>query len=1003
MPYDIKTMQKAVEQMMRAVTAAVYDPIGDLTVEAWVTDEPVAYKDRETGKYLALKPGDKWGNLFDCAWFHFTGTVPKSGAGKRVVLLIDVNGEACVVDSEGNPALGLTNVSSLYDFSLGMPGKRVVPFKDPAEGGEQISIWADAGCNDLFGELKENGTLKEAQIAVMNPTLNQLFYDIEVLAELFKQLPQDSARAHQIINALYQASLVMKEYTEDEATKAREILAPELAKRGGDPTLTISAVGHSHLDLAWLWPIRETIRKGARTFSTVFAMMDRYPDYIFGASQPQLYQWMKDYYPTIYSKIKEKVVEGRWDVQGAMWVESDTNIPSGESLVRQLLYGKRFFRNEFGIDVKYLWLPDVFGYSGAIPQLLKLAGVDYFMTQKLSWNTVNDHPHHTFRWRGIDGTEVIAHMLPEETYNSPAAPRSLVKTEKNFQDKGLSDVCLMLFGIGDGGGGPGEEHLERLAREKNLLGLPPVVQEPAEKFFEKIAPKASRYPVWVGELYLEKHQGTYTTQSRNKMWNRKMEFALREGEWLSVWAKESAGAEYPKPDFEEIWKETLLYQFHDILPGSSITRVYTESIARYEEMFKRTESLVKNAVKSLTAKVNTAGMSEPVVVINPLSWQRDEFVKIDDTWVRAQVPSLGYAAFDVKKLSADYKQVTATAELLENDVLRVKFNSDGSISSVWDKVNGREALADGEPANRLAVYEDNGDGWDFSPEYDKKQPEYFKLESSKAFVDGPVGVVEQVYKYGNSTLTQRISLAAGSCRVDFSTHVDWQETHRMLRSSFPVNAISDFATCEIQFGNIRRPTHRNTSWDLAKYEICAHKWVDISDRGYGVAVLNTGKYGYKAIGHTIDINLLRSPTYPDPVADKAQHEFTYSLFPHVGDCVEGEVVREAYQLNVPLKVSRVESQSGTLPTAASFLSVDAPNVIIEAVKKAEDSNAVIVRLYEASGASGEANLTFGSPLKSVVKVNLMEESPEPVEHDSTTVSIKLRPFEVITLAVEYQD
>lgn len=1000
MPYDTKSQQQAIRGMMRAVEAAVYKPLTDLTVEAWLTKEPVSYRDRESGQHLSLKPGDKWGDLFDCAWFHFTGTVTEEGANRQVVLLIDINGEACVVDSEGNPVQGLTSISSQYDFSLGKPGKRVVPFANSACGGENVSIWADAGCNDLFGELKENGTLKEARIAILHPTLNQLYYDIEVLNELLGQLPQDCARAHSIRTALYEASRIMREYTEDEAEKARAILAPELAKKGGDSSLNISAIGHAHIDLAWLWPIRETIRKGARTFSTALYFMDRYPDYIFGASQPQLYQWMKDHYPTIYEKIKAKVTEGRWEVQGAMWVESDTNVPCGESLVRQLLYGKRFFREEFGIDVKNLWLPDVFGYSGALPQLLKQAGVDYFMTQKLSWNVINRHPHHTFRWRGIDGSEVLAHMIPEETYNSSAAPRALMKSEQNFSDKGVSDECLMLFGIGDGGGGPGEEHLERLAREKNLQGLPPLKQELSADFFERIAPQTSRYPAWSGELYLEKHQGTYTSQGRNKRWNRKMEFALRDSEWLNAWAHQSIGAEYPTSSLDDLWKETLLYQFHDILPGSSITRVYDESRARYKGMFKHAESLAKSAAESLLSKIDTSIMKQPAVIFNPLSWARDEYIQIDQTWARVQVPSLGYMTVDAEGLNTEYKPVSATADRLENDKLRVTFNADGSVSSVWDKELQREALDTGGSANKLAVYDDNGDGWDFPLDYDTKAPAYFRLESSKVTVDGPKAVVEQVYKFNESTLTQRISLMAGSRRVDFATDVDWRETYKMLRTSFPVAAKSEYATCEIQFGNIRRPTHRNTSWDHAKLEVCAQKWVDISDRGYGVAVLNTGKYGYKTLGSTIDINLLRSPTYPDPETDKGQHEFTYSLFPHTGDHVEGDVVREAYELNVPMRVSRIDSHSGTLPQTASFCSVDSPHIVIEAVKKAEDSDAVIVRLYEAHGASGSAKVALGFPVKSVSKVNLLEESPESVANDGNVIPLTFQPFEVITLAIE---
>jgi alpha-mannosidase len=387
----------------------------------------------------------------------------------------------------------------------------------------------------LFGRFR-SGTLKEAKIAVCREEVRQLYYDAEVLLETAERLPAGSARKERILQVLYEVSLFLTDLSDERVAQARLMLGEQLAKRGGDPALTISAVGHAHLDLAWLWPIRETIRKGARTFATALRMMEQYPDYVFGASQPQLYDWIKQYYPKLYARVKERVMEGRWELQGTMWVESDTNVPGGESLIRQILYGKRYFKQEFGVETKSLWMPDVFGYTASLPQLMKKSGTDYMMTQKLSWSVYNRHPHHTFFWEGIDGSRVLTHMPPEDTYNSPAAPRSIIKAETDYLDKNISEYCLMLFGIGDGGGGPGEEHLERLAREKNLLGLSPVVQEPSSEFFEKLNKDQHRYQTWRGELYLEKHQGTLTTQGRNKRYNRKLEKALRELEFALVLA-----------------------------------------------------------------------------------------------------------------------------------------------------------------------------------------------------------------------------------------------------------------------------------------------------------------------------------------------------------------------------------------------------------------------------------------------------------------------------------
>ncbi len=529
--FDEQTLEQ-LKTALDGIERAVYTPVATLEAKAWITPEPVPFAERNAGRETSVAIGQSWGALWDCAWFRFMGAVPEAAAGHRVVLLIDLSGEGCVVDGLGSPVLGLTTVSSDFDYSLGRPGKRVVPFLDAAQGGEPVDLWVEAGCNDLFGKYPDSGTLKEAHIAVCNEEMRALSYDFSVLHELMTLLPRESARHQRILAALARAERELCSYSEQEAAVARGHLAPELAKRGGTPSLTVSATGHAHIDLAWLWPLRETIRKGGRTFATALALLERYPEYVFGASQPQLYQWVKDYYPSLYARVGEQIASGRWEVQGAMWVEPDTNISGGEALVRQLLYGRRFFLEEFGRVPRTCWLPDVFGYSGALPQILKRSGVDYFMTIKISWNVVNAFPHHTFYWEGIDGSKVLCHMPPEGTYNSSAAPRALMATERGFADKQLSEHALLLFGIGDGGGGPGEEHLERLARERDLAGLSPVSQEPAEQFFDRIAKETDDYATWVGELYFERHQGTYTTQARNKRANRKLELSLRELELI---------------------------------------------------------------------------------------------------------------------------------------------------------------------------------------------------------------------------------------------------------------------------------------------------------------------------------------------------------------------------------------------------------------------------------------------------------------------------------------
>jgi alpha-mannosidase len=998
MPDSLVIALRSLAEIEQAIKVAVYTTIAGLHATAWVTPEPVPFAERQQGRKLVLRPGDRWSKAtFDCAWFHFTGTVPDVAAGKDIVLLIDLNGEGCVVDEAGRPVLGLTSISSGFSRELGEPGKRVVPFRRPAAGGEAIDLWVEAGANDLFGVRRNNGVLEEAAIAIRNPEFHALQYDFAVLHELMQQLPAESRRAVQLRGALERAGALLHDFTELEAAAARAVLRPELARRGKDKTVTVSAVGHAHMDLAWLWPIRETIRKCGRTFATALAMLERYPDYVFGASQPQQYAWVKQHYPALYERVKERVAEGRWEVQGAMWVESDINLPSGESLIRQILYGKHFFREEFGKDPICLWEPDVFGYSGSLPQLLVKSGLRYFMTQKLSWNWVTRHPHHTFWWQGIDGSKVLAHMPPEDTYNSSAAPAAVAKAERQFIDRPVSDSCLMLFGIGDGGGGPGEEHLERLAREKDLAGLPPVVQRRAEEFFRHIDAGSERYAGWVGELYLERHQGTYTTQGRVKRCNRKLELALRELEFAAAIAAQFAGTAYPHQELERIWKEVLLYQFHDILPGSSITRVYEEALARYAVLAREVEALTMAADAALCRRIGRSPAARPVVVVNSLSWDRVEWLGVGGRWIKASVPSLGYAVVDADR-EAPVAPPTVYPSLLENDTLRITFDSSGAITSCFDKEAGREALAPDSAGNVLVVYQDDGDAWDIPMDYRDRAPKRLRLQSTEIVQDGPRAALRHTYRIGHSTVRQEVALFAGSRRLDFVTSVDWRESGRMLRTSFMPAVMASEASCDIQFGSIRRPTHTNTPADWAKFEICAHKWIDISDRGYGLALLNDCKYGHRVHGNVLDLNLLRSPGHPDPVADRGEHHFTYSLYPHAGDHVAGGVVRAGYELNVPLRPLAGMPGGGPLAQSASWFRVGTPDVIIETAKQAEDGSGLIVRLYEAAGGSTRTEFGCGFELAEAAETNLIEENSTPLELSAGEgLQLDFRPFEIRTL------
>lgn len=976
----------AVKDFCDRLKEKVYTKVGELSGEAYVTPEPLPYAERTSGEYLKLKVGEKWGNLFDCAWMHFTGTVPPEAAGKKVVLILDVAGEGLVVDEDGNPKRGLTTRASDFDGELGGPVKRVLQFLPCAKGGEPVDIWMDAACNDLFGKYCENGVLLQADISTCNDVLRHYYYDFYYLCMLCEAMPEDGNRRARLLSGLLASAKVCDTYSDEELERADAILRPLLAEKNTENPLTVWAVGHAHLDLAWLWPLRETKRKGARTFATVLELMDRYRDYYFGGSQPQLYQWMKDLYPALYARVKEKIREGRWECQGAMWVEPDMNLTGSEAMVRQILYGKKFFMDEFGKDMRVLWLPDVFGYSAALPQVLLKSGVPYFMTIKLSWSEHNQFPHHTFLWKGIDGSEVLAHMPPEGNYNSSARPKAILNNETEFKDKGASNDVLMLFGIGDGGGGPGTEHLEMLERDKSVAGLPNVQQRPAVEFFDKINNDRPKLAHWSGELYLEKHQGTYTTQSNNKKYNRLMELRLRDCEFICSLARLYAGYEYPQDELETIWKEVLLYQFHDILPGSSIKRVYDESVPRYQAMLARVEEIIREASDAFAASVGGAGGKKLCINTQPFAREGEL-----GEGVYGSVAAYGWSvAGDAAQPQSDVKN---DGDILENSMVRVRLDADGNIVSFYDKQAGRETINSKLDTHNLVIYEDGGDCWDIDFTYADKAPATLRAQK----VEREGGSVKYTYQYHDSSIVQTITLAPNSKKLVFHTDVEWKETHRMLRARYPMDIQTDEALCNIQFGYVKRPTHQNTSWDYAKFEVCAHKWISVSEPGYGAALINNCKYGFKVWDNVLDINLLRSPMYPGENADKGSHHFDYALLLHDGDV--GQVNREAYLFNSPAVLCPAQ-EGGKLPAEGAFLQIDKPNVIAEALKLSEDKAGYILRLYESEGRFTHANIRV-SGLKGAQATDMIERIQDTLPVEGEGITLTFKPFEIHTVKLAF--
>ncbi len=979
MPYLKNRYLRTVTQMVEKVRSLVFTPVAPLNITCYTTAEPVDFANRTQGNELHLREGDQWGsNVFDCGWFHFEGTVPAACEGKPTVLLIDVSGEGLIVDANGEPLQGITCVDSQYDFSLGKPGKWVYPYQDQGVADAAIDVWMDGAQNDLFGVMRNEGRVQMAQVGLWNIRLFNLMYDLIVLVDYLKCSNEKTARYNQILFSLYDGCTKVTSFDDGGYDDLEEAAKKLIAMKGGDAPLQFTAIGHAHMDLAWLWPVRETRRKTARTFATALSMMERYPDYVFGASQPQQFQWLKEDHPGLYQRVKEKVKEGRFEVQGCMWVEADTNLSGGEALVRQILYGKQFFKREFDADVKVLWLPDVFGYNAAMPQLLIKSGCDVFMTQKLSWSQHNKFPHQSFRWKGIDGTEIFTHMLPEETYNSPILPRGLRMAEENYFENGICDEALILFGIGDGGGGPGMEHLEAAKRVKNLYGLCPCVQGQAQPMLERLREKSwERLPAWTGELYLERHQGTFTTSARSKKANRKIEIALRELEFMGV-----LSGDYPKEILDSMWKEALLYQFHDILPGSSIQRVYTESIDRYGILLAQIENLIEERMQWVTGGCGA--------IFNSLSWERSAVVKREDGFYRVTVPALGYISGQGERIGL--LSIAAGELTLENQFIRAAFDErTGALVSCFDKRLGRETLK--APSNRYAVYtEENADCWDIAIEYTDRPPEHFALVSQSFQLEGCEAVCLQHYTYGNSAIDVKIRLGEDMEYLTFDVQVDWQESDKMLRTCFDTQVITDRAGYDIQYGLIHRSNHENTLWDKAQFEVCGHKWIDLSQSNWGIALLNDCKYGFRVKGSVLDMNILRAQHHPSDLTDKGTHTLSYALYPHNGNEKIGLVKERAYEFNIPLHM--LAGESANMRTSTMHVR----GAIVESLKQAEDGNGQILRVYEPYGAHEKMEVTLNRNY-TVTPCDLMENAIGD-SFTASAIRLEIKPFEILTFRLE---
>lgn len=976
---------------------ALYGSATALRLEAWaVPGEPVPFAEASRQRFTPFSVGMPWGRAWSTLWLRVTGTIPEVADGHRAELVFDLGFNTA---QPGFQAEGTVYRPDGSIVKAVEPRNAYVPLDGAA--GESIELYLEAAANpDVaegfrtfhptpLGEWDTAGDeplyeLRRADIGVLDLTVWELLQDIAVLQSLRVELPASSSRRAEILRALERAvDATDPDDVAGTAADARAELAGVLAAPASASAHRAHAVGHAHIDSAWLWPVRETQRKVARTFSNVLSLLPHDDDFAFAASSAQQYAWMKTYQPELFERLRAAVAAGRFHPAGGMWVESDTNMPGGEALARQFVRGKRFFLEEFGIEPLDVWLPDSFGYSAALPQIARAAGSRWMLTQKMSWNETNTMPHHTFAWEGVDGTRIFTHFPPVDTYNSELSGQDLARAERQYAEKGVANTSLVPFGFGDGGGGPTREMLAAAARLRSLEGSSTVTLSNPRRFFEAAEAEYPNPPVWSGEMYLEFHRGTYTSQARTKQGNRRSEHALREAE---LWATAAAlrGADYPYDELDTAWETVLLQQFHDILPGSSIGWVHREAERRYAEVLADTERLIADALAVVAGEGDTALVANA----GPYAVGGASGLAID-----AVPPE--HSAASVTRHGEGY--------VLDNTHLRVTIDGAGTISSLVVRATGRETIAAGERGNLLQLHRDTPtqwDAWDIDEHYRRHGVDVTGVVSLDVVPHPSAAAVRVVREIGESRITQTLTLAAEARALDIETTVDWHERQKLLKLAFPLDVHSDRAASEIQFGHVHRATHSNTSWDAARFETVAHRWVNVDEPGFGVAIANDATYGHditrapRAGGGTqttVRLSLLRAPLFPDPEADQGEHTFRVSIRP---GATIADAVREGYRLNLPLR--RI---TGAGPIAPVF-AVSSDAVVIEAVKLAEDrSGDVIVRLYEAHGGRAAATLTPSFSFTSVVETDLLEREIEKaaVTDVSEAVALELRPFQLVTL------
>ena len=1009
-----------VDAWYKELRRQLYRPLETLELAGFVTTEKLRADVAARGTFAPMPQGTAWGGKWEYGWFRTTVTLGAEAAGERIVVrlapggegLVFVNGVAAGAIDRWHTEITLTTEArpgQTYELLMETyAGHGLTPGSPGPVAIDRDSIPEPPACQRTVGE---------CSVGVWEEDIYQLLLDVQTLLELRDALDPDSLRVARIDRGLKDFTAIADlERPRDEKLAtiraARDRLQPLLACRNGDTAPSMVAFGHAHLDVAWLWPLAETERKVARTLSNQLALFAEYPEHKFLFCQPHLWWMLHRDDPALYAEAVKAVDAGNIIPDGGMWVEADTNVTGGESLIRQILHGKRFFRETFGVDSELLWLPDVFGYSGALPQIMRGCGLRYFSTQKIFWNLHGGEtfPYIDFTWEGIDGSEVRVHL--HNDYNATTNPAQTIRRWRERVQKDDIDARLFPFGWGDGGGGPHRDHLEFLRRQADLEGCPRMRIDTPTAFFKALdaqAPPPNRY---VGELYFQLHRGTYTTQARTKRGNRRSEFALREAELWSAAAAALNGFALPVETMTEAWREVLLNQFHDIIPGSSIARVYEEAEAAYGRVIATAGRVASDARMTFVASA-----TDQLTVFNSLSWPRCELLPLPSgaagatdeaghalavqqvegtTLAEVAVPSCGWTTIRVSPTRAEMTGDSLIAEptRLENNLLRVTLGERGQITSVLDKVARRELTAG--PCNEMRMYKDvpsAWDAWDIDSMYALTPVPLSEPATIEVVAAGPLMAAVRVRRtLHDSPMTQVIRLRRDSRRVDFETVVDWQERHKMLKVAFCVDVHANEALHEIQFGHLRRPNHLSRPFDADRFEVCNHKWSALVEEGRGVAVLNDCKYGLNVLGKTIHLTLLRSSIAPDMTADRGRQEFTYSLHAWEGSFVDSDVIRQAYELNCPLTIAAGAAEG------RSLFSLNADNVVVETIKPAEDgAGDVIVRLYESRRTATRCTLTTTLPVSAAQQTDMLETPQADLPVADGRIGLDFRPFEIKTL------